>query len=184
MGIDINIRVTGGAGQGVHTVSNLLMRMAVGAGYRFHVTQDYVSRIRGGRNAQGIRIGSEPVRAGKEEADVLLALNPDLLPHFLPGVSESGFALADVPSADPPLFPAPIKEMAVQAGSPILANVAGTGAIACALGIPLETADAVFASDFKGDFVEKNRTALRLGADWAKENLPEKMKNQVLLLHP
>jgi 2-oxoglutarate ferredoxin oxidoreductase subunit alpha len=181
MGIDINIRVTGGAGQGVHTVSNLIMRMVVDTGYHFHVTQDYMSRIRGGRNAQGIRIGSEPVRAGREEADVLLALNPDLLPHYLPGVGEGGFALADVPSADPPLFRAPLKEMAVQAGSPILANVAGTGAIACALGIPLETADAVFASDFKGDFFEKNRTALRLGADWAKENLPEKIRERFRL---
>jgi 2-oxoglutarate ferredoxin oxidoreductase subunit alpha len=181
MGIDVNIRVTGGAGQGVHTVSNLIMRMVAGAGYRFHVTQDYVSRIRGGRNSQGIRIGSEPVRAGREEADVLLALNPDLLPDYLPAVGEGGFALADVPSADPPLFRAPLKEMAVQAGSPILANVAGTGAIACALGIPLEIADAVFASDFKGDFVEKNRTALRLGADWAKENLPEKIRERFRL---
>jgi 2-oxoglutarate ferredoxin oxidoreductase subunit alpha len=181
MGIDVNIRVTGGAGQGVHTVSNLIMRMVAGAGYRFHVTQDYVSRIRGGRNSQGIRIGSEPVRAGREEADVLLALNPDLLPDYLPAVGEGGFALADVPSADPPLFRAPLKEMAVQAGSPILANVAGTGAIACALGIPLETADAVFASDFKGDFVEKNRAALRLGADWAKENLPEKIRERFRL---
>jgi 2-oxoglutarate ferredoxin oxidoreductase subunit alpha len=181
MGIDINVRVTGGAGQGVHTVSNLIMRMVVDTGYHFHVTQDYMSRIRGGRNAQGIRIGSEPVRAGRKGADILLALNPDFLPHYLPGVGEGGFALADVPSADPPLFRAPFKEMAVQAGSPILANVAGTGAIACALGIPLETADAVFAADFKGDFIEKNRTALRLGADWAKENLPEKIRERFRL---
>jgi len=179
--IDVNVRVTGGAGQGVHTVSNLLMRMVVGAGYHFHVTQDYMSRIRGGRNAQGIRIGSEPVRAGREEADILLALNPDLLPHYLPGVGEGGFALADVPSVDPPLFSAPLKEMAVQAGSPILANVAGTGVIAWALGIPLETADAVFKADFKGDFFEKNRTALRLGADWAKEYLPEKIRERFRL---
>jgi len=176
--IDINIRVTGGAGQGVHTVSNLITRMVVGAGYHFHVTQDYMSRIRGGRNSQTVRIGSEPVRAGREEADILLVLNPDLLPHYLPDVGEGGFALADVPSADPPLIQAPLKEMAVQAGSTILANVAGTGAIACALGIPLETADAVFKADFKGDFFEKNRTALRLGADWAKENLPEKIRER------
>jgi 2-oxoglutarate ferredoxin oxidoreductase subunit alpha len=181
MGIDINIRVTGGAGQGVHTVSNLITRMVVGAGYHFHVTQDYMSRIRGGRNTQGIRIGSEPVRAGREEADILLALNPDLLPHYLPDVGEGGFALADVPSADPPLISAPLKEMAVQAGSPILANVVGTGAIAWALGIPLETADAVFKADFKEDFFEKNRTALRLGADWAKENLPEKIRERFRL---
>lgn len=181
MGIDLNVRVTGGAGQGVHTVANLMMRMVVAAGYHFHVTQDYMSRIRGGRNSQGIRIGSEPVRAGREGADILLAINPDLLPHFLPGVAPDGFALADVPSADPPLIAAPFKEMAERAGSPILANIAGTGAIAFALGIPLETADPVFEADFRGDFIGKNRTALRLGAEWARDHLPEEIRKRFRL---
>ncbi len=175
MGIDINIRVSGGAGQGVHTVGNLIVRMVVGAGCHFHVTQDYMSRIRGGRNSQAIRIGSDPVRAGREEADILLAINPDHLPHFLPGVAKGGFAIADVPTAAPPLIAAPLKEMAAMAGSPILANVAGAGAIAHALGIPPETADPVFAADFKGDFFEKNRAAFRLGAEWAREHLPEEI---------
>jgi Pyruvate/2-oxoacid:ferredoxin oxidoreductase gamma subunit len=175
MGIDINIRVSGGAGQGVHTVGNLIVRMVVGAGCHFHVTQDYMSRIRGGRNSQAIRIGSDPVRAAREEADILLAINPDHLPHFLPGVAKGGFAIADVPTAAPPLIAAPLKEMAAMAGSPILANVAGAGAIAHALGIPPETADPVFAADFKGDFFEKNRAVFRLGAEWAREHLPEEI---------
>jgi hypothetical protein len=62
MRIDVNVRVAGGAGQGVHTVSNLIARMAVAAGYHIHVTQDYMSRIRGGRNSQTVRIGSDPGR--------------------------------------------------------------------------------------------------------------------------
>lgn len=181
MEIDVNVRVAGGAGQGVHTVSNLIMRMAVDAGYHFHVTQDYMSRIRGGRNSQTVRIGSDPVRAGRETADILLVVNPDLLPHFLPAVGQGGFALADVPSAGPPLFSVPLKEMAARAGSPILANVVGTGAIAWVLGIPLETADAVFQVDFKGDFFEKNRQALRFGADWAKDHLPGEIRERFRL---
>lgn len=181
MEIDVNVRAAGGAGQGVHTVSNLIMRMVVAAGYHFHVTQDYMSRIRGGRNSQTVRIGSDPVRAGRETADILLVVNPDLLPHFLPAVGQAGFALADVPSADPPLISVPLKEMATRAGSPILANVAGTGVIAWALGIPLETADAVFRADFKGDFFEKNRQALRFGADWAKDHLPDEIRERFRL---
>ena len=53
---EVNIRVTGGAGQGIHTVGTLLCRMAVSAGHHFHLTQDYMSRIRGGRNSQTVRI--------------------------------------------------------------------------------------------------------------------------------
>ena len=175
MRIDVNFRAAGGAGQGVHTVSNLIARVAVAAGYHVHVTQDYMSRIRGGRNSQTVRIGSDPVRAGRPAADILLAINPDQLADLLPGVAPGGFVLADVPSATPPCFAAPLKEMAKKAGSPILANVAGTGAIAHALGISVEAADPVFAYEFKGDFFEKNRAAFRLGADWAKEHLPEEV---------
>jgi len=171
METDINIRVTGGAGQGVHTVSNLITRVVVGTGYHVHVTQDYMSRIRGGRNSQTVRLGSEPVRAGREQSDLLLVLNPDHLPHYLPAVGERGIVLADVPAGDPPLFPVPLKEMAARAGSPILANVAGTGVIARVLGIPPDAAGAVFAFDFRGDFVEKNRSAFRIGVEWAEANL-------------
>ncbi|HEU5360977.1 MAG TPA: 2-oxoacid:acceptor oxidoreductase family protein, partial [Candidatus Deferrimicrobiaceae bacterium] len=88
MEVDVNIRVSGGAGQGIHTVGHLIMRVVVGAGYHFHVTQDYMSRIRGGRNSQAIRIGSDPVRAGREEADLLFAINPDHLAHFLPALAQ------------------------------------------------------------------------------------------------
>ena len=181
MRIDINVRVAGGAGQGVHTVSNLIARMAVAAGYHIHVTQDYMSRIRGGRNSQTVRIGSDPVRAGRAEADILLAIHPDHLSHILPAVAKGGFAIADIPSADLPLIGAPLKEMATKAGSPILANVAGTGAIAHALGIPVEAADPVFANEFQGDFFEKNRAAFRLGADWAKGHLPEEVAGRFRL---
>src|SRR5512134_476397 len=95
MGVDINIRVTGGAGQGVHTVGGLISRMAVVAGHHFHATQDYMSRIRGGRNSYSIRVMDVPVRAGRAAADILLALDPDHLPHFLPDVELSGLVLAD-----------------------------------------------------------------------------------------
>ena len=51
MGVDVNLRVTGGAGQGVHTAGGLLSRLVVAEGHHFHATQDYMSRIRGGRNS-------------------------------------------------------------------------------------------------------------------------------------
>ena len=172
MGVDVNVRVSGGAGQGVHTVGGLFSRLAVAAGHHFHVTQDYMSRIRGGRNSQAIRVAAEPVRAGREEADILLALSAEHLPHFLPTLSEGGFALADAPPGPARLVSVPLKEMAGAAGSPVLANVVGAGAIAFALGFPLEAAEPVFAADFKGDFREKNLKAFRLGAAWAEANLP------------
>ncbi len=78
MGIDINIRVAGGAGQGVHTAGGLLCRLAVASGHHFHATQDYMSRIRGGRNSYSVRIREIPVRAGRPLADIVLSLDPGL----------------------------------------------------------------------------------------------------------
>jgi 2-oxoglutarate/2-oxoacid ferredoxin oxidoreductase subunit alpha len=173
MGAEVNVRVSGGAGQGVHTVSNLVFRVAAACGHHFHVTQDYMSRIRGGRNSQTVRIGTEPVRAGRDLADIHLFIDPAHVPDFLPRLAEGGLAIADVPSPSPPLLAAPLREMAVSAGSPILASAAGTGAVLRALGFPLEHAETLIASDFQGDFREKNTKALRLGAEWAEKNLPE-----------
>lgn len=169
MAADLNIRIGGGAGQGVHTVGAIVSRMAVLWGYHFHATQDYMSRIRGGRNSYSIRIGSEPVRAGRESADILLSLNPAHLPYFLPGLASGGLALADVPSASPPVIASPLKEMAVSAGSPILANMAGAGIVASILGIPVDILDPLVASEFSGEFLEKNRKAIKSGWEWGKD---------------
>ena len=181
MGVDVNIRVTGGAGQGVHTAGGLLARLAVAAGHHFHATQDYMSRIRGGRNSYAVRIGEVPVRAGRADADIALVLDPAHLPHFLPSVSPSGIVVCDFPapsagSADARVIPAPLKELAVSAGSPILANIAGAGVVAHALGIPAETVDRVLALDFQGDLLEKNRVAARRGAEWARGRVPDSFR--------
>ncbi|HEX9191496.1 MAG TPA: 2-oxoacid:acceptor oxidoreductase family protein, partial [Candidatus Deferrimicrobiaceae bacterium] len=175
MGVDINIRVTGGAGQGVHTAGGLISRMAVAAGHHFHATQDYMSRIRGGRNSYTVRVMDIPVRAGRSAADILLALDPAHLPRFLPDLAPACLVLSDpVPGGSSGgATTAPLKELAVSAGSPILGNMVGTGIVAYALGVPLDTVDRLLAIEFRGDFLDKNRKAARLGAEWAEGRIPE-----------
>ena len=139
MGIDINIRVTGGAGQGVHTAGGLLCRLAVASGHHFHATQDYMSRIRGGRNSYSVRVREIPVGAGRPLADIVLSLDPGSLPHILSSVDPAGIVVCDLPtgaegSADPRVIAAPLKELAVAAGSPILENIVGAGIVARVLG--------------------------------------------------
>jgi 2-oxoglutarate ferredoxin oxidoreductase subunit alpha len=189
MGVDVNIRVTGGAGQGVHTAGGLLSRLAVAVGRHFHATQDYMSRIRGGRNSYAVRIREIPVRAGRATTDILLALDPGHLPHFLSSVSPTGVVVCDSPRAgtgpeDRRVTVAPLNELAVAAGSPILGNMVGTGIVARALGIPPETVDRVLALEFKGDFLEKNRKAARLGAEWAEGRVPEAYRLPASAFHP
>jgi 2-oxoglutarate ferredoxin oxidoreductase subunit alpha len=189
MGIDVNIRVTGGAGQGVHTAGGLLCRLAVAAGHHFHATQDYMSRIRGGRNSYAVRIREIPVRAGRSQADIVLSLDPWHLPHILSSVSPAGIVVCDLPaggagSADPRVIAAPLEELAASAGSPILANIVGAGIVARALGIPQETVDRALTLEFKGDFLEKNRVAARLGAGWAESRIPSGYRLPEAVFHP
>lgn len=187
MGIDVNIRVWGGAGQGVHTAGGFLSRLAVAAGHHFHATQGYMSRIRGGRNSYSVRVREVPVRAGRAEAEVVLALDPGHLPHLLPSVPPAGLVVCDVPAgaaADQRVLAAPLKEMAVAAGSPILGNMVGAGIIASALGIPNDTLDRVLALEFKGDFLEKNRKAAQLGTGWAEGRVPGAYRLPEAAFHP
>ncbi|MBS1244853.1 MAG: 2-oxoacid:ferredoxin oxidoreductase subunit alpha, partial [Deltaproteobacteria bacterium] len=187
MGIDVNIRVWGGAGQGVHTAGGFLSRLAVAAGHHFHTTQGYMSRIRGGRNSYSVRVREVPVRAGREEAEIVLALDPGHLPHLLPSVPPAGLVVCDVPAgaaADQRVLAAPLKEMAVAAGSPILGNMVGAGIIASALGIPNDTVDRVLALEFKGDFLEKNRKAAQLGTGWAEGRVPGAYRLPEAAFHP
>ncbi|RJP19104.1 MAG: 2-oxoacid:acceptor oxidoreductase subunit alpha [Deltaproteobacteria bacterium] len=186
MGIDVNIRIAGGAGRGIHTAGNLVSRIAVSAGHHFHATQDYMSRIRGGRNSYTVRVADAPVRAGRERADILLALDPAHLPHFLPAVHPSGLAFSDLPPGDAPagVLAVPLTEMAISAGSPILANVVGAGIVLRVLGVPIEAADRLLALDFRGDFLEKNRKAIRLGAEWAEGRVSGRYPLPEAAFHP
>ena len=175
MGIDINIRITGSAGQGVHTAGAFISRIAVAAGYHFHSTQDYMSRIRGGRNSFSIRMMDVPVRAGRAVADILLALDPGHLSHFLPGLRPDGLAFSDTPTVGETgrVTAAPLKELAASAGSPILGNMAGAGIVAHALGVSPRMMDQLLALEFHGEILEKNRKAVRLGSEWASGRLTE-----------
>jgi 2-oxoglutarate ferredoxin oxidoreductase subunit alpha len=171
---DINIRITGGAGQGVHIAGGILSRLAVATGHHFHATQDYMSRIRGGRNSYSVRVADVPVRAGRFEADILLALDPAHIPYFLPSVRPGAIVLSDSPKAGETgvRAGAPLKELAIAAGSPIMGNMVGVGMVSCILGAPLDTVYRLLALEFRDDSLEKNRNAVRMGAEWAESRFP------------
>lgn len=71
------ILIGGEAGQGLATVGQLLTKSLVRAGYPVVVTQDYMSRIRGGHNTFAIRTGDGCYAAPEEKVDVLVALNAE-----------------------------------------------------------------------------------------------------------
>jgi len=99
MEVDINIRITGGPGKGAHRRRADLPDGRRG-GAPFPRDPGLYEPHPGGRNSYSIRVMDVPVRAGRAAADILLALDPDHLPHFLPDVELSGLVLADPSRAD------------------------------------------------------------------------------------
>jgi 2-oxoglutarate/2-oxoacid ferredoxin oxidoreductase subunit alpha len=90
-----NILIGGEAGQGLVTVGEFLTRGLVRAGYAVLVTQDYLSRIRGGHNTFAIRAGATEVLAPAESIDLLVALSAETLALHQGRLAPGALVLAD-----------------------------------------------------------------------------------------
>lgn len=90
-----NIVIGGEAGQGLVTVGEFLSRALVRAGYAIVVSQDYLSRVRGGHNTFAIRVDAEAVLAPTEGIDLLVALSAETLGLLRGRLTERALVLAD-----------------------------------------------------------------------------------------
>ncbi|MBC7221211.1 2-oxoacid:acceptor oxidoreductase subunit alpha [Candidatus Bipolaricaulota bacterium] len=163
--MDVVVRIAGAAGQGVQTLGDLLARSVFRAGYHLHGELSYHSRIRGGENAFTLRIGDSPVLATRDKADLLLALNEEMLDLYRPLLTAGGTVVADEGVGDLPggAVRVPAGRLArEELKLPIAAGVILLGAAVRLLGLERErVADAI--RDAFGDKAEPNLRALDLG---------------------
>ncbi len=167
---NINILVAGEAGQGLVTVGELTAKALVRSGYEVTVTQDYLSRIRGGLNTFAIRTGPDPVHGPCDEVDVLVALDKAGVDTHVGRVTARGLVLADVAFAPqgPECLRIPLRELSPK---PLFDNIAAFGVLGSAicgdLGILEVLVSQTFAS--KGAAVlEQNLAVLRKAYAWVK----------------
>jgi 2-oxoglutarate/2-oxoacid ferredoxin oxidoreductase subunit alpha len=132
---DINVVISGAAGEGIQTVGELLTRAAAVQGYPVFSWQEYESRIRGGENSYSIRIGEKPVNAPLAKADVLLALNKTSLEKYRNLVKVNGLILSENKEGERSIavpFTAMAREMF---GHEVYANVIAVGVLVSVLGM-------------------------------------------------
>lgn len=91
----LNLLIGGEAGGGLVTIGQILAKSLVREGYSILVTQDYQSRIRGGHNTFGIRVGIEKISAPKESVDLLIALNEETVWLHKEELSHAGRVIVD-----------------------------------------------------------------------------------------
>ncbi len=168
----VNIVIGGEAGQGLVTVGDFLSKALVRAGYEIVVTQDYMSRVRGGHNTYAIRTGPETVLAPKDEIDILVALNAETVELHKNALSDRAVVLAD----ESVLFESkrrlriPFKKLIPKA---LFENTAALGILAQVLCLNKEWFHRLIEENFskKGDEIVKQNSDVFDGAyTWAQEN--------------
>ena len=173
--MDLLIRIAGEAGQGVQTTGNLLVSAFAEMGLHVFAIKSYMSRIRGGLNWFDVRIGDAPLYAGREPADVLVALTDEALETLRPYVADAGAVLFDAdPEEEDTEAPAgclciPLTAIAKETGgSAVMANAVAAGAVFALLGYDLSALTDYFATAFekKGEeTVQANTACAEAGAD-------------------
>lgn len=163
---DLNIVITGAAGEGVQTVGETLARTISAQGYAVFAWQEYESRIRGGQNSYSIRIGEGIQNAPLMGADVLLTLNQGVVKKYQPLLKEGGTLIAPNEVAER-MIAIPFGEIAEEEfKNKIYANTIAVGALVGVLGIDLDALKQVLARTFKekgNEVVEANLAAAELG---------------------
>jgi 2-oxoglutarate/2-oxoacid ferredoxin oxidoreductase subunit alpha len=169
---DINVVISGAAGEGIQTVGELLTRVAAVHGYSVFSWQEYESRIRGGQNSYSIRISEKPANAPLTKADILLALNRDSLEKYKNLVKENGLIISETDLGGRSIavpFSAIAKE---KFDDEIYANIIAVGALASVLGMDIklirENIEIAFAKK-SSDIISNNEKALDEGFSLAQK---------------
>jgi 2-oxoglutarate ferredoxin oxidoreductase subunit alpha len=172
MGYDLNIRIGGAAGQGVHSITGPLAKTLVRCGLAVHVLQDYQSRVRGGHLFNQIRVSDAPLVSAREGVDLLVALNQETVALHEGELSPQGLLIYDADEVKE--VPAGIRSFGVSQESllpgaksgDIAVNAGACGAILGFLGMPVDGLVQLLAATFaaKGaEVVEWNRQAAEQG---------------------
>jgi 2-oxoglutarate ferredoxin oxidoreductase subunit alpha len=166
----VNILIGGEAGQGLVTVGDFLAKALVRAGYEVVVTQDYMSRIRGGHNTYAVRVSPEAVTAPREGVDILVALDAASYQLHREALTERAVALVDEAlgeaAAGPRTLRVPFKALCPK---PIFENMAALGVLCSLLCLDAAFIEKIIQDTFakKGDeLVAANRTVFAGAMAW------------------
>ncbi|MFP4109075.1 MAG: 2-oxoacid:acceptor oxidoreductase family protein, partial [Desulfonatronovibrio sp.] len=131
---ELNILIGGEAGQGLVTVGELLTKALVRSGYHVHVTQSYMSRIRGGHNTYCVRAGVDKVQGPQGSIDILVALNRETVEIHETSLNKNGLILKDkdIDLHSRSYVEIPFKDLAPSA---LFENVVGLGFLSAVIGL-------------------------------------------------
>ena len=171
----LQIVIGGEAGQGLVTTGEALARMLIRSGYHIVVTQDYMSRIRGGHNTFAIRASTTPVYAPQETVDVLIALDEVTVTLHRPAVSQhGGVVILSAASSEP--SPGSLRVPFSELSGKRYEAVTALGVAAALIGLDPALVAEVVASHFEAKeaaVAQANRDAVNAGYAWVRRADPD-----------
>jgi len=170
---DLSMVFEGAAGQGVQTITALLLPILKNSGYQLFSCTEYMSRIRGGSNTTEIRITGKKRQAYTARIDLLLAMTPHAFDRLRHRLHDNTLVFAEKEQfgehCDQRCIDTPLSKLANDAGGKVYANTVALGIVLAVIGIPLEQCAGFLREQFadKGaEVVENNLKATSLGYDF------------------
>ncbi len=166
---DISIVLCGEAGQGIQTVEHMLTQTLKLSGYHVFSTEEYMSRIRGGRNSTLVRVSSNRVSAPVDRIDLLIPFSSGGVRHVQRKISSETILLGEKKIVEneyqgDKFIPVPFSEMASEVGGPIYTNAVAAALLAGLLGVDQE----VFNRYLRHYFSGKNENTIQRNLEAAK----------------
>ncbi|NTV68303.1 MAG: 2-oxoacid:acceptor oxidoreductase subunit alpha [Chlorobaculum sp.] len=170
---DFSMVFEGAAGQGIQTITSLLLPVLRSSGHHIFSCAEYMSRIRGGSNSTEIRITGKPRRAYVSRIDLLMAMTPFAYERLHERLHERTLIFAEQAQFgehwDSRCIETPLAHFATEAGGAVYVNVSAMGLVLAVLGTPLERCTEYLRTQFAGkgeEVVERNTRAAQLGYEF------------------
>ncbi|MBF0293097.1 MAG: 2-oxoacid:acceptor oxidoreductase subunit alpha [Nitrospinae bacterium] len=179
---ELTITIGGSAGQGLVTISHLLLTSLARMGYHVFASQDYMSRVRGGHNFMRIHVARSQPRSAPNHTNVLMALDGKSVETHSPSLLDPAVVILDPatvkarPSNGARVIEVPISFIAKEKGSARYENSVALGALFATLDLPLDGLGQIFEEQFakKDSKVRESNTACALaGFEAVKQSYPQ-----------
>jgi 2-oxoglutarate ferredoxin oxidoreductase subunit alpha len=165
-----NIMIGGEAGQGLVTLGLMLGKAFVRSGYQMVVTQDYMSRVRGGHNTFTLRVSPETIEAPREPIHLLVALDAATVEINRSNLHSSGILMVDAEEkvSGKECLKVPFQELSPGE----FRNVAALGVATEVLGLERKVVSGIMEESFgkQESLMAKNRGALEAGFRWGEKH--------------
>lgn len=183
MSLEISVRISGEAGQGIVSAGMMLCRMYKDSGRHVFAIQDYMSRIRGGTNYFQVRAAAAPVHSPRQKSDLIVALDKDAVVANQEALAPGGLLVLDkqkygIEQLRERWVDVPLYALAQEAGGPIYANSVALGAIAALTGESFDDAARAAQREFSakgGEAAAKNTAAARKGYDYVSSQIKDRL---------